>query len=183
MKKLSVVLLLIASPMLLSAQEIVSIKYGEKYDPGQLTSFLNDLYKMNDYVISFRVLPIEKGASTSDYFILTKKGGQLNALNYLGLKRGLRKLNISRDSLLLIWNTFVQNDLFTIRNEKDVPNFCLGKYQIYNSHTYEFVLLNQGTMKTLSYYDPEYYDKACYGMAEREKIINCASVIYDVLQN
>ena len=84
-------------------------------------------------------------------------------------------------SLQLVWDTFIQNDLFTMENESDIPLFCLEKYRIYNSFTYEFVLLNNGKMKKLSYYDPEYYDNACYGMAERKKIINSVAVITHVL--
>ncbi len=92
-------------------------------------------------------------------------------------------MSLSKQSMELIWDTFVQNELFSLKNEKDIPNFCLGKYQIYNSHTYEFVILNKGVLKKLSYYDPEYYDNACYGMPERRKIINSASVINYVLVN
>ena len=113
----------------------------------------------------------------SDYFILARKGENLLAYNYLTATKTLEPLTLSTELLDLAWKTFIQNDLFTIQNEKDIPNFCLGKYQIYNSYRYEFVLLNKGIMKKLSYYDPEYYDNACYGMAERQKIINSVSVI------
>lgn len=68
-----------------------------------------------------------------------------------------------------------------MRNEKDIPNFCLGKYAIYHSYTYEFVLLTKDKMKILSYYDPEYYDNACYGIPERQKVINSVSVVNHVL--
>jgi hypothetical protein len=59
----------------------------------------------------------------------------------------------------------------------------LEKYQVYNSHTYEFVILSSEFMKTLSFYDPEYYDNVCYGMSERKKIVNSVSVINYVLNN
>ena len=72
----------------------------------------------------------------------------------------------------------MQNELFSIRDEKDIANFCAAKYYIYNSYTYEFMLLSKDQMKILSYYNPEYYDEACFGMAERRKIINSVSVIH-----
>ena len=32
-------------------------------------------------------------------------------------------------------------------------------------------------MKVLSYYSPEYYIEACYGMSERQNIINAVAII------
>jgi hypothetical protein len=67
--------------------------------------------------------------------------------------------------------------LFTIRDEKDIPNFCAKKYDIYESYTYEFTILSRGYMKVLSYYSPEYYIEACYGISERQNIINSVAII------
>jgi hypothetical protein len=117
----------------------------------------------------------------SDYFVLTKKGDSLSAYNYLKTANRLELLHLSKESLELVWQTFIQNDIFNMQNEKDIPNFCPKKYHVYNSYTYEFVLFTKDTMKTLSYYDPEYYDNTCYGMAERKKIINSVAAITHVL--
>lgn len=161
----------------------MAIRHGEKYKPEQVASFLQNLYSTNDFVISYRLRLTDKISEKSDYFILTRKGFSLAAYSYLEESRHLKALNLSEKSLELIWDTFVQNELFLIKNEKDIPNFCLQKYQIYNSHTYEFVILSKGTMKRLSYYDPEHYDDVCYGMSERKKIINSVSVINYALSN
>jgi hypothetical protein len=64
-----------------------------------------------------------------------------------------------------------------LRNEIDIPNFCAKKYEIFESYTYEFTLVAGGRMKVLSYYSPEYYIEACYGMSERQNIINAVAII------
>ncbi len=160
-----------------------SLKTGEPFKTEKVGSFLHDLYNKNDYVISFRVKLTEKVDERSDYFVLVRKGRNLAAYNYLDVSGKLVSHNLTDKSLQLIWDTFIQNDLFSMENESDIPVFCLEKYRIYNSYTYEFVLLNQGRMKKLSYYDPEYYENACYGMAERRKIINCVAVISHILNS
>lgn len=179
--RISSVIFLFFSPIFLLGQDVTSIKNGENYKPENVVPFLRGLYNTNDLVISYRMHLAKDGEERSDYFILTKKGASLTAYNYLEKNKQLTAVHLAKESLDLIWDTFVQNELFSIKNEKDIPNFCPGKYRIDNSHTYEFVLLGKGSMKRLSYYDPEYYDNACYGMPERRKIINSASVIYYVL--
>lgn len=167
--------------LFLRAQDVISVTNGKTYKPDEAAIFLQSLYKLNDFVISYRLRFPHKITEKSEYFILTKTGSDLAGYNYLDERPQLNPLSLSKQSLQLIWDTFAQNELFFIRNEKDIPNFCPEKYQIYNSHTYEFVLYNKGEMKTLTYYDPEYYDNACYGMSERTKIINSVAVINYVL--
>lgn len=75
----------------------------------------------------------------------------------------------------MIWKNLIQNNLFSLKNEKEVANFCALKYHIYDSYTYKFTLISKSEMKMLSYYNPEYYDEVCYGLPERKKIINIAS--------
>lgn len=165
----------------LVAQETVLFKNGERFVPEQVERFLHTLNDQNEYVISFRVKFKDLAEEESVYFVLTRKGKKLSAYNYYQKSQNLDSLTLSDESLHLVWNTFIQNDLLTMKNEKDIPVFCLEKYQIYNSYTYEFVLLAGNEMKKLSYYDPEYYENACYGMAERRKIINSVAVISHVL--
>ena len=179
--KISFGLFLFFVSSLLSAQDVISIKNGESYKAERVNAFLHDLHSSNDYVISFRLKLTDRIDERSDYFVLTKKGDDLSAYNYLKKTNRLEPLHLSKESLKLAWRTFIQNDLFTMQNEKDIPNFCPEKYNVYNSYTYEFVLLTKDTMKTLSYYDPEYYDNACYGMPERKKIINSVSVVSHIL--
>lgn len=165
----------------LKAQEAVLIKNAESFKSERVESFLHDLNNKNDYVIAFRLKLTDKPDERSDNFVLVRKDKKLAAYNYLTMPGKLKPLNLSVGSLQLVWDTFIQNDLLSMQDESEIPVFCLEKYRIYNSYTYEFVLLNNGKMKKLSYYDPEYYDNACYGMAERRKIINCVSVISHVL--
>ncbi len=166
---------------LLSAQDTISIKNGESYKADRVNAFLHNLHSSNDFVISFRVKFTDKKDERSDYFILTKKGENLSAYNYFQEINQLQPLQLASESLNLVWRTFTQNDIFTMQNEKDISVFCPDKYNVYNSYTYEFVLLTKDTVKTLSYYDPEYYDNVCYGMSERKKIINSVAVISHVL--
>ncbi len=157
------------------------MKHTEPFKPGKVESFLHDLHITNDYVISFRLTLADNVNEKSDYFVLLRKGKNLAAFSYIGRSGKLEPLNLTIESLQLVWDTFLQNDLFSMQNESEIPVFCLEKYRIYNSYTYEFVLLNKGKMKKLSYYDPEYYENACYGMVERTKIINSVGVISYVL--
>ncbi|SKB83703.1 hypothetical protein [Daejeonella lutea] len=174
---------LLFMPFVLLAQEVVSIKEGKAYNQDELAPFLHKLTKSNDFVISYRMQFTDKPTEKSDYFILAKNDSNLAAFSYIEKNQQLKPINLANKNLLLVWDTFVQNELFSIKNEKDIPNFCLEKYQIYNSHSYEFVLIGKRVMKRLLYYDPEYYDNVCYGMAERRKIINSVSVINYVVNN
>lgn len=179
--KVYFVFLLFCISLPLLAQHVSLIENGEKAKPENVDSFLSNLYTSNDYVISFRLRLSDTVNEKSDYFVLLKNAKILSAYNYSANSKNLKPLNLTVKSLQLVWDTFIQNDLFTMKNESDIPLFCLEKYRIYNSFTYEFVLLNNGKMKKLSYYDPEYYDNLCYGMAERQKIINSVAVITHVL--
>jgi len=136
---------------------------------------MQSLSSKNDFVLAFRTYFPGEAASSAKYFILTGKNEQLRAYSYA--KDMLTDLNLSPHSLDQIWKTFQQNDLFRIRDEKDIPNFCAKKYEIYESHTYEFTILSQERMKVLSYYSPEYYIEACYGISERQNIINSVAII------
>ena len=159
------------------SQGLYRIENGVKYDNSRVQQFMQSLNSRNDFVLAFRTYFPGEGASESKYFILTGKGEQLKAYSYFGAKDILTDLNLSPHSLDQIWKTFQQNSLLTIRDEKDIPNFCAKKYDIYESYTYEFTILSRGYMKVLSYYSPEYYIDACYGISERQNIINSVAII------
>jgi hypothetical protein len=165
---------------LLYAQDISSENL-EEFIPGKANKLIKSFYSENDHVIAFRVKLTDKQDEESDYFILTKKEDKLIAYTYSMKTSTLKMLDLTIASLDLIWKTFLQNDLFKIRDEKDIQNFCPEKYRIYHSYTYEFIIFSMGQTKKISYYDPEYYDNACYGIAERRKVINSASVINYVI--
>lgn len=138
---------------------------------------MQSLNSGNDFVLAFRTYFPGEEALSAKYFILAGRGEQLRAYSYSGVKDMLKDLNLSANSLDQIWRTFKQNELFRIRDEKDIPNFCAKKYDIYESYTYEFTILSKGRMKVLSYYSPEYYIEACYGISERQNIINSVAII------
>jgi len=159
------------------SQDTLRIEHGRDYDDSLVQPFMSSLNSENDFVVAFRAFYPGKSARVSEYFVLTGRGGQLKAYVYSGINGRLKGLNLLPGSLDQIWKTFQQNDLFRIRNEKDIPNFCAKKYDIYESHTYEFTILSKSRMKVLSYYSPEYYIEACYGISERQNIINSVAVI------
>lgn len=172
---LALIFLFIAAPVF--SQDIFQIKNGIEYDESRAQPFLNLLKSKNDFVIAFRTFFQRETAADSKYFILAGNEGKLRAYSYSGPKAQLTDLKLSGQSLDQIYKTFQQNELFTIRNEKDIPNFCAKKYEIYESYTYEFTILSGGNMKVLSYYSPEYYIEACYGISERQNIINSVAII------
>ncbi len=181
--KVAYLMLLLLLPLILRAQESLTIQNGQDFNPERASPFARDLVRNSDLVIQYRMIHPDDKEEKSEYFVLTKSGNKLIAYKYLVAKKELKALNLSQKTLELVWQTFLQNELLTIKNEKDIPNFCLEKYRIYNSHTYEFVILSKSSMKTLSYYDPEYYENACYGISERRNIINSASVIDYAISN
>lgn len=157
------------------AQNELAIENGIAYNAVEIKPFLNTLHEQNEYVIAFRVvLPSSLQGSKPDYFILTRLGNNIQAFRY---KDELEKLSLSDQSLAVLWKNLVQNELFTLKDEKELSNFCPKKYAIYHSYSYEFTLISKTRMKTLSYYYPEHYDEVCFGMAERKKIINVVSAI------
>jgi len=172
---LTLVCLLFALPAF--CQEVFRIENGIKYDESRVQPFMRTLLFKNDFVVAFRTCFQGEAASESRYFVLTGRGEELKAYLYSGTSGVLNDLHLSSYSMNQIWKTFQQNDLFRIRDEKDIANFCAKKYEIYESYTYEFTILSQGKMKVLSYYSPEYYIEACYGISERLNIINSVAII------
>lgn len=160
-----------------SSQDLVPIENGMEYKPSLVKPFMNELYEKNDFVVLFRTEFAERTEVGSSYFVLTGDKKQLNAYRYSRDEPRLVNLNLPISQLNLIWKTFQQNELFRIKDEKDIPNFCAKKYDIYGSYTYEFTILSKGYMKVLSYYNPEYYSEACFGISERQNIINSVAII------
>lgn len=155
------------------AQESVRIENGQPYDSLKFSPVLQKLHQQYDYLILFRIT--QPGKAVTNYFILARKSDQLHAFEYNPSAGKEMPKNLSRTNLEMIWKNLIQNDLFSLKNEKDVANFCALKYHIYDSYTYEFTLISKSKMKVLSYYNPEYYDEVCYGLPERKRIINIAS--------
>jgi len=163
------------------AQDKPVIENGRAYNEELLPPFLASLHRDNDYVLTFRTTTPQN--PEPDYFVLTKTANKLSAYIYNQNSQKLINLTIKTDSLkTLLWKAYTEFDIFKIKDQKDIPAvFCPEKYEIYGSYSYEIILLSKDRMKQLSYYDPEYYDRVCSGIAERQKMINCASLINYVL--
>ena len=157
------------------AQNGITIENGLAYNSVEIKPFLQTLHEQNDDVIAFRVvLPSSYQGFKSEYFILTRIGTIFQAYRY---KDDIEKLNLTDHSLELLWKNLLQNELFVMKDEKELSNFCPKKYDVYHSYSYEFTLISKTRMKTLSYYYPEHYDEVCFGMPERKKIMNAVSAI------
>jgi hypothetical protein len=157
------------------AQNEIAVENSVEYSSVNVKPFLHTLHEQNDYVIAFRVLlPLSSQGTKSDYFILTRQGKYFRAFSY---RDAIEKLSIPDQKLEMIWKNLVQNELFAMKDEKELFNFCPKKYHVYNSYSYEFTLISKTRMKTLSYYYPEHYDEVCFGMSERKKIINSVAAI------
>jgi len=166
---------------ILRAQDNPVIENGESYNEEVIPTFLIPLQRANDYVMTFRTTnPLNPDP---DYFVLTRKTGKLTAYIYSTGSRKLTSLTVKTDSLKnLLWKAYTEFDMFKIKDQKDIPPvFCPEKYEIVGSYSYEIIMVSKDRMKQLSYYDPEYYDRVCSGIAERQKIINTASLISYVL--
>jgi hypothetical protein len=159
------------------SQEHFRIENGMDYDDSLVLPFMRTLNSTNDYVLVFRTFFPGEEAGKSDYFVFSAKAEQFKSYFYSGTDGYLKELSLSVLSLKQIWNTFDQNNLLSLRDEKNIPNFCARKYHIYESYTYEFTIYFKGKLKVLSYYSPEYYIDACYGIPERQNIINSVAVI------
>ena len=155
------------------AQDSIRLENGRSYDPSMFDREIQRLHDQYDNLILFRI--IQPGKATTDYFIIARNSNQLNAFEYNPSTEKKIPRNLSQANLEKIWKNLIQNDLFSIKNEKDIANFCALKYHIYDSYTYEFTIISKSDMKVLSYYNPEYYDEVCYGLPERKKVINSAS--------
>ena len=159
------------------AQDNPVIENGKPYNKAFVKPFMQKLQERNQYVLSFRVTNPIHSDTDVPYLVLTKQQTKLAAYYYHQKPDLLTPIVLSPDSLGLIWKAYTSNDLFKIKDEKDLSEFCPEKYDIFDSYTYEFILLSKKHMKQLSYYDPEYYERVCPGMDERQKVINCASYI------
>lgn len=155
------------------AQDSIRLENGQPYDPSVFGLEIQKLHDEYDNLILFRI--IQPGKTTTNYFIIACNSNQLNAFEYNPSAGEKTVRNLNQTNLGTIWKNLIQNDLFSIKNEKDIANFCALKYHIYDSYTYEFTIISKSDMKVLSYYNPEYYDEVCYGLPERKKVINSAS--------
>lgn len=191
--KLTLTLLLFLSLNAISGQNRnIGIKYGESYDKELVDSVLDSLHRKNEFVVSFRITSTWR--RTPDFLIITKERNSISAFKYAN-KSGshLRKLSVVQDSLKILWNPFI-TDLFKIKNSRDISDDCSrdtsqeGRIRYYkmlpeDSHNYNFIILSKTQMKNLNYYDPEFFEKYCGSVVERQKIIKCVLMIKKILRS
>jgi hypothetical protein len=180
MMKIYFTILLLGFCTVILAQDKPVIENGEPFNVESVPPFLASLQKDNDYVLTFRTTSPRN--PEPDYFVLTRKGTKLSSYLFDQNSQKLTNLPIKTDSLKnLLWKAYTEFDIFKIKDQKELSVFCPEKYEIFDSYTYEIILVSKERMKLLSFYDPEYYDRVCPGMDERQKVINCASLISYVL--
>lgn len=191
--KFTLTLLLFLSVNAISGQNRnIEIKYGESYDKDLVDSVLDSLHLKNEFVVSFRITSV--WMRNPDYLIITKKNNSIAAFKYVNKSENhLKKLSISQDSLISLWNPFI-SDLFEIKNSNEIIDNCSKdtsrdarikyiKMMPEDSHSYKFIIISKRQIKKLHYYDPEFFEKYCGSVVERQKIIKCVLMIKKILQS
>ena len=165
-------ILVVTEPVL--AREQLLFTNNADSNNKDLSSILYTLKLKNDVVIAFRVFSNSSSENNNNYFVLTKLSNHYGAYR---IKEEMMKFDLSQEAMKTIWLNFEQNGLLDMKNEDELIDVCPKKYHIYNAHFYEFIIMDKGKTKRLSYYYPEHYDEVCPGMSERKKIINSVAII------
>jgi len=167
-------------------KDAVLIENGMSYDKEKVSSFLDSLHNSNDYVLYFRnVTNWLETMHLSPSFILVKNQNDLSAYKCVfqykpAMSYQCTKLDLPADSLYPIWNSYVNNNLFKIKTQKELPRNC--SYSVSDLGTYQFILLSKEKMKVLEYDAPEDYLRHCQDIPERKNVVNCASVITRIMK-
>ena len=195
MKIVAFIILSICSiPVVYGQNEDLTIENGLPYNRESIDSCLNYLHEKNDFVLTFKT-KATAFSRNKDYFIITRNADSFTAYKYIHQSFDhLSKLNLPTDSIKKMWRSFIDNDLFRIKNYKDISNNCpqdsfvkngtivyYSNISISDSHMYEFYILSKNEMKRLNYYDPEFFENHCGSVPERQKIIKCVSTISQIV--
>jgi hypothetical protein len=167
-------------------KDAVLIENGVPYEKKKVSYFLDSLHNTNDYVLYFRnrtnwIATIHLYPA----FILAKNQNNLSAYKCVFLSKPAMpfqctRLDLPADSLYSIWSSYVNNNLFKIKTQKEFPRNC--SYSVSDLGTYEFILLTKRKMKVLEYDAPEDYLRHCHDIPERKNVVNCASVITRIMK-
>ncbi|MEP7142864.1 MAG: hypothetical protein ABI707_08340 [Ferruginibacter sp.] len=109
--------------------------------------------------------------NTWHYSVLSK-----SLLNEDDKEQKISAIDLPKASIKKIWQAFIDNDFFAIKNEADIKVNC--KAHVYDALHYEFRIITKKQYKILDYYAPEYFEKQCPGNMERQKIIKCAKIVF-----
>jgi len=88
---------------------------------------------------------------------------------------GLSDYPLAQDSVEKIWQMCIKNELFSLTDERNDQTNC--NQMIFDTHHYEFIIIEGNKYKQISYYAPEFYLENCPKRPqtnERKKIIKCA---------
>jgi hypothetical protein len=167
-------------------KDIVLIENGMSYDKEKVSSFLDSLHNSNDYVLYFRnVTNWLETIHLYPSFILVKNQNDLSAYKCVfqskpAISFQCTKLELPADSLYLIWTSYVDNNLFKIKSQRELTRNC--SYSVSDLGVYQFILLSKEKMKVLEYDAPEDYLRHCQDLPERKDVVACASVITRIMK-
>jgi hypothetical protein len=137
-----------------------------------IDSLIKDLINKSKVTIMFRRYSVWK--FDIDYNIISYGNDSIWHYNYFTdapIKK-IFDISIPEDTIKLVWNNCIQNNLFSLNSENKSHNKCNN--MILDSHHYEFIITKNGGYKKIEYYDPEFFEKECQSSKERINIINCA---------
>lgn len=178
MNKAIIILLFILADLNVSAQRNhLEIENGKPYDKNEVIPVFNTLHEKYDFVFIFRI--ISPWHRNTVCLILAKNSTEITAYKYGGrLQAGLTQLNLPLDTLNVLWQTYIDNDLLQIKNSNEVKDTCdKNRYWVTDGHSFEYMMLSKNRMKKLSYYMPEFFEQYCPGIVERQKVIVSAGIL------
>ncbi len=88
----------------------------------------------------------------------------------------LRTINLPQDSIIKIWHAFVDNDLFIIKDEKELNESC--PTHVNDGAWIDINIIAKTAAKGLHYYAAAVIEEDCPGSKERQSIIKCLDVIF-----
>jgi hypothetical protein len=153
------------------------IQNGMPYDKNYVIPVLDSLHNTNEYVLAFS---ISSPWRRSGFIILTKNPSGLAAYKYATkVQPGLIQLYFPVDTLNLLWKSYIDNDIFQLKNI-NTNNNCGN--MIFDAHTYEYILLSKTRMKKLNFYAPEFFEENCSRVKEIKKVIASAAILSRALR-
>ena len=170
--------------ILLDAHAQISIpelKYTSSDSSLVKDTSLQKLRKENKIVVLFRT------CSTWDYsvqFTVVTYGEDSKWKLYFGNGRGadnLEPVDFPEDSIIKIWRAFIDNDILTIRDEKDLHRDC--DWYVFDAHEYYITILTKTAYKKLHYYAPEFFEAHCSSIPEAQKLIKWGSQVGRILKD
>jgi hypothetical protein len=159
--------------------KVPKLKYTTKEKIQIIDSTVNALLCKSDLIIMYRTSSV--WSFNAKYRVMYHDTSRLWHFLKLEERNAEKKLDqtiidISQDSIQKLFLAFSKNDLFQLKNGKDINKKCGS--MILDAVGYEFIFVTKSAYKVLSYYAPEFYETECPGSEERKKIIRCIEVVF-----